>query len=108
MKLILGVVSCDGAGPLLDALNRAGHQVTIICTTGGFLRQSNITILLALQDESIPGVLDLIRRNCGTRNEYVNPIVGLTGIDAVSLLPLEILTGGATVFVLKVDDVLLL
>ena len=107
MKLIISVINSDDSGPLMDSLNQAGHEATIISTTGGSPRRTNVTVLMGTEDEKVPEVLGLIRQTCRKRSEYANPIAHLTGLDAVSLLPVEALIGGATVFVLEVSEVYL-
>jgi uncharacterized protein YaaQ len=104
MKLVMSIVNSDDAQNLLDELLTAGYRATMISTTGGFLREGNATIFVGTEDEAVGDVLEIIRRNCRTRTQYVSPPPFL--IDTGELyLPtqLEVQVGGATVFVLCVD-----
>lgn len=103
MKLVMSIVNSDDAGELIDALTRAGYRATTISTTGGFLRQGNATIFVGTEDEKVPEVLQLIQENCHTRRQYVNPLPPVMEPGEMYMpTPVDVLVGGATVFVLDV------
>jgi uncharacterized protein YaaQ len=103
MKLVMSIVHSDDAGRLTDALTQAGYRATIISTTGGFLRQGNATIFVGTQEEKVPDVLQLIRENCRTRHQFVNPLPPVMEPGEMYVpAPVEVQVGGATVFVLDV------
>ena len=104
MKLLICIVNQDDTSPLMDALTVDGYQVTVISTTGGFLRQGNATLLLGVSDEDVGTVLEIIRTNCHTRVAYANPLPPTTELGALhASIPLEVQVGGAVVFVLNVE-----
>ena len=74
MKLIVSIVNSDDADRLVSSLNKAGYKATTISTTGGFLRQGNATILTGIEDDQVPRVLQLVKENCHTRTQFVNPL----------------------------------
>jgi uncharacterized protein YaaQ len=103
MKLIMSIVHSDDAGQLVNALTGAGYRATTISTTGGFLRQGNATIFVGTGDETVPQVLELIRQNCHTRTQYINPLPPVMEPGEMYIpTPVDIQVGGATVFVLDV------
>jgi len=103
MKLIMSIVNSDDAGRLVDALTSAGYRATTISTTGGFLRQGNATIFVGVEDEQVPDLLQLIRQNCHTRRQFVNPLPPVMEPGEMYMpTPVEVQVGGATVFVLDV------
>ncbi len=103
MKLIMGIVNSDDQGRLVDALTHAGYRATTISTTGGFLRQGNATIFVGTEEEKVPDVLQLIKENCHTRTQYVNPLPPVMEPGEMYLpTPVDVQVGGATVFVLDV------
>jgi uncharacterized protein YaaQ len=105
MKLIMGIVNSDDADRLVRLLNKAGYRATTISTTGGFLRQGNATIFVGTDDENVPQVLQLIKDNCNTRMQYVNPLPPVMEPGEMYIpTPVEVQVGGATVFVLAVTD----
>jgi uncharacterized protein YaaQ len=104
MKLIMSIVHNDDARPLIDALMQGGYRATKISTTGGFLREGNATIFVGTQDEKVEEVLDIIRENCHTRSQHVNPLPPVMEPGEMYLpTPIEVEVGGATVFVINVD-----
>ncbi len=105
MKLIVAIVQDVDARGLLDALMAEGFRATKISTTGGFLARGNTTILTGVQDEQLERVLDILRRCCHARREFVSPVVPL-GESAFArhwVRPVEVVVGGAAVFVLDVE-----
>ena len=104
MKLILAIVNNDDSAIVSSALTREGFSVTKLSTTGGFLMVGNTTLLIGTDDEKVADAKAVISKYCATRKQ-VNPTSesfgrGLTNYS----VPDEITVGGATVFVLSVDD----
>jgi uncharacterized protein YaaQ len=103
MKLVMSIVHNDDASRLVDALTGADYRATTISTTGGFLRQGNATILVGIEDDQISHVLELIKENCQTRRQFINPLPPVAEPGEMYLpTPVEVQVGGATVFVLDV------
>jgi len=106
MKLVFAVVHSDDAPGLLDALTRRNHRATRINTAGGFLKESNATILLGVQDDLVDEVLGILQTNCQTRTQYVNPLPPVMEPGEFYMpYPVEVQIGGATVFVMDVEQV---
>ncbi|HUZ01066.1 MAG TPA: cyclic-di-AMP receptor [Thermomicrobiaceae bacterium] len=103
MKLIAAVVQDYDAQQLLAAITQAGFRATRIGSTGGFLRVGNTTLLIGVEDHHVHRVLRIIEANCRERTETVQPeIVG----DIHEWYPpelVEVVVGGATVFVHNVE-----
>jgi len=104
MKLVFAIVHNDDAGKLTDALRDNNYQFTLISTTGGFLREGNSTILIGVDADKVEDVLTLIRSNCVTRSQFVNPMPPVMEPGELYLAqPVEVQVGGATVFVVDVE-----
>jgi uncharacterized protein YaaQ len=104
VKLILAVVNPEDAGPLVDALLERDFRATRLHSSGGFLKQSNATVILGVEEDSIEEVLAVIRDNCHSRTQLVNPMPPILEPGEFFLpYPLEVDVGGATVFVLPVE-----
>jgi uncharacterized protein YaaQ len=107
MKLLVSIVHSDDADQLMTALRRGGFSSTKISTTGGFLREGNATILVGTEEANIPRVLEIIKRNCHTRTQYVNPLPPVMEPGELYLPnPVEVQVGGAVIFVLNVERLL--
>lgn len=106
MKLIVAIVQDEDAGRLVSTLMKEGYGVTKLATTGGFLRAGNTTLIVGVEDEKLEGALSVVERVCKSRKQIVNS--GVATVDPTMLgsgaLPtnIEIMVGGATVFVLDV------
>ena len=104
MKLIFAVVQGTDAERLLDALTTNGFRATQISSAGGFLRESNVTLLIGVDDEQVPAVCDLIDKNAHSRRRFVNPLMPIAGAgDMYAGNPVEVTVGGANVFVVPVS-----
>lgn len=105
MKLIVAIVQDEDSGRLISTLMKEGYGVTKLATTGGFLRAGNTTLIVGVEDERLESALGVIERICKSRKQMVNS--GVTSIDPTMMggaLPtnIEIMVGGATVFVMDV------
>ena len=104
IKLLVSIVHSDDADQLIAALRDGGFSSTKISTTGGFLREGNATILVGTDEANVPSVLDITRRNCHTRTQYVNPLPPVMEPGELYMPnPVEGQVGGAVIFVLDVE-----
>ena len=104
MNLVLAIVHSDDASGLLDFLTKKGFRATRINTAGGFLKESNATILLGVEPVQVDEVLSVIQNNCQTRTQYINPLPPVMEPGEFYMpYPVEVQIGGATVFVLNVE-----
>lgn len=62
--LLVAVVRDNHVDGAVDALHEAGHRATIVPSIGGFLREQNSTLLVAIEDEQEAAVLDVFARSC--------------------------------------------
>jgi len=61
MKLIVAIVQGEDADDVIRAMLAAGHRLTRINTTGGFLRRGNATLLIGVEDHQIDEVIALMQ-----------------------------------------------
>ncbi|MHB1485632.1 MAG: cyclic-di-AMP receptor [Saccharofermentanales bacterium] len=103
MKLIIAVVNNDDSAIVTSALTKAGHFVTKLSTSGGFLMVGNSTLLIGVNDDKIDDVMKVISEYCSTRTQ-VNPSTLSFGREVNdNSLGTPVTVGGATVFVLSID-----
>ena len=104
MKLVIAVVHNEDAGPLINSLLAREYRATWLHSWGGFLKQSNSTILLAVDDEKVDDVVAIVRENCHGRTQTVSPIPPVMEPGQFFLpYPLEVEVGGAVLIVVPVD-----
>ncbi|MBR2571977.1 MAG: cyclic-di-AMP receptor [Clostridia bacterium] len=105
MKLMIAVVQDEDASKLVGALMDAGFGVTKLATTGGFLRAGNTTVLVGVEDELLAGALDVVEKTCKSRKAMTTVPTSAGGTPASFMsFPVEVNVGGATVFVLNVEQ----
>ncbi len=103
MKLILAIVNDDDAASVSAALNKAGISATKLATTGGFLKAGNTTFLIGLEDQRVEEAMEIIGTHARKRTQVVQDSF-LYGNYSNASMPLEITVGGATVFVVDVEQ----
>ena len=106
VKLVVAIVHNEDAGALVDALLDRDFRATRLHSSGGFLKQSNATVILGVDDPQVDDVLGIVRETCHARTQVVNPMPPIMEPGEFFMpYPLEVEVGGATVFVLPVERV---
>jgi uncharacterized protein YaaQ len=104
VKLVVAIVHHEDAGALVDALLDSDFRATRLHSSGGFLKQSNATVILGVDDPQVDDVLGIVRETCHARTQVVNPMPPIMEPGEFFMpYPLEVEVGGATVFVLPVE-----
>lgn len=103
MKLVLAIVSNDDSSIVSSALNKEDFQVTRLATTGGFLRAGNTTLIIGVDDDQVERALEIIGKECKKRTEVV-PSTASYDIGRYASFPVEVQVGGATIFVIDVEQ----
>ena len=104
VKLVVAIVHSEDAGALVNALLDKEFRATRLHSSGGFLKQSNATIILGVEDADVDEVMGIVRANCTSRTQVVNPMPPIMEPGEFFMpYPLEVEVGGATVFVLPVE-----
>jgi uncharacterized protein YaaQ len=104
VKLVLAIVHNEDAGALVDALLEHDYRTTRLQTSGGFLKQSNATVVVGADDDKVEDVLSIVRDTCTSRTQVVNPMPPIMEPGEFFMpYPIEVEVGGATVFVLPVE-----
>jgi uncharacterized protein YaaQ len=104
VKLVVAIVHNEDAGSLVDALLEREFRATRLHSSGGFLKESNATIILGVEDDQVEPVLAIVRERCTARTRTVNPMPPIMEPGEFFMpYPLQVEVGGATVFVLPVE-----
>lgn len=103
MKLIMAIISGDDSSKVSRALTKSNFSVTKLATTGGFLMAGNTTFLIGTDDDKVEDVVEILRSNSKTRKQMV-PTSASYGVGMFSSMPIEVQVGGATVFVIDVEQ----
>jgi uncharacterized protein YaaQ len=104
VKLVVAIIHNEDAGALVDGLLEKDYRATRLHSSGGFLKQSNATIVLGVEDDRVDDVMAIITEHCTSRTQVVNPMPPIMEPGEFFMpYPLEVEVGGATVFVLPVE-----
>ena len=105
MKLIIAIVQDEDASRLVSSLMAEGYGVTKLATTGGFLRSGNTTLLIGVDNDKLDSAMHIVEKVCKSRKQIAtspSPISGSTGVYVP--YPIEVMVGGATIFILDVEN----
>ena len=64
MKLVIVIIRDSDDEAVIQALLQQEYRVTKMSSTGGFLKQGNVTLLIGVREERVQGALALVRENC--------------------------------------------
>ncbi|MGF2070133.1 cyclic-di-AMP receptor [Enterococcus casseliflavus] len=104
MKLIMTIVQDKDSNRLANEFIDANIRATKLSSTGGFLKAGNSTFIIGIEDDRVQDALELIKKTCQSRKQYVSTPMSLDiSLDGQVPYPVEVEVGGATVFVLPVD-----
>jgi uncharacterized protein YaaQ len=104
MVILLAVLQAQDADLVTSALGKFGVTAFELSSTGAFLGRKNVTLLIPVQTTNIELVLSELKRNCRQRIEYVS--MPIEGQPLPIPSPIPITVGGATIFILEIDQYL--
>lgn len=105
MKLIIAVIQDEDAGKVSNELKDKDFGLTKLASTGGFLSSGNTTLIIGVEKEKVDEALSIIRNNCKTRKKITTMSIPSAYSASSGFIPrtMEVLVGGATIFVVDVD-----
>jgi len=82
-----------------------GFGVTKLATTGGFLRAGNTTLIVGVDVNKLPEAMAIIEKICKSRKQIATSPSSVSGDTGMYMpYPIEVVVGGATIFVLDVEQ----
>ena len=103
MKLVLAIVSNEDSSKVMKSLVKNRYRVTKLATTGGFLMSGNTTMIIGVENHQVDDVLEIIKQESSVRTKLV-PNSTISEFGLLSTLPIEVKVGGATVFIMDVEQ----
>lgn len=105
-KMIIAILQNDDYHEVIDNLNEHGFYVTVLQSSGGFLKKSNATIMIGLNHEYLDEALDILKQY-GKRTEMeYTPATSTMGMPIppipMGAVSIPVNRGGVVVFVLDV------
>jgi uncharacterized protein YaaQ len=66
MKLMMIIIQDKDSDNVVEALIQGGFSITRMASTGGFLRQGNVTLMVGVKQDQIESVINLLKPNCSS------------------------------------------
>ena len=104
MKLVIAIVNNDDSMAVSSALTRHNFFVTKLSTTGGFLMIGNTTYLIGAEDDQVDKVKEIVAKYSQKRTHTVNTNNSFGYGFQDGEMEKEVTVGGATIFVLDVEQ----
>ena len=105
MKMIMAIVNKSDEKPVTTELMRGGFYVTKLAGAGGFLKAKTSALISVVNNERLDAGLEIIKNASKSRKYDVNKADAFTRQLAQEFFEKgEIVVGGATVFVLNVEN----
>jgi uncharacterized protein YaaQ len=105
VKLIICMVNDKDVPALLAHLIKKSYRATKLSSTGGFLKEGNTTLLIGVEEEKLEDVIAVIKEVCHARRQMAPPLPPLAGLtESYVTFPIEVTVGGATIFVINVEQ----
>ncbi len=105
VKMVVAIVHDHDAPELMDSLTNSNFQATRMASTGGFLREGNTTFMIGTDEEHIDELLEIIESTCKSRKKTVAPMSPVANsLESYYSFPMEVQIGGATVFIIDVEE----
>lgn len=105
-KLVIAVLQESDYDTAVSELNNKHIFVTKLSSSGGFLKKKNVTIMIGVEEEQLSTVKEILKECAGRRKEVVYTMTtpGSHYAGSVPAVPIQVDTGGATVFVMDMDS----
>ena len=108
-KLVLAILQGDDYADTVSELTHHGFFVTLLNTTGGFLRKKSTTVMIGVSSGQLGQVLEILKTCAGHRKQTVyhqGAALHPSGkMDTMPLVPMTVNAGGVTVFVMDLESI---
>ena len=102
MKLIVAIIQIDDVASVIRHLAKSGFSSTKLTSTGGFLKEGNVTIIIGVEKERLEEAIEIISKYSHSRIKSVTAPSFSDMRDSIT----DVTVGGATVFVLDCEQFL--
>ena len=107
MKLVMAIISRSDEKTVTAELMKGGFYVTKLAGTGGFLRSGTSALISAVNNERVNSALEIIRTTSKSHKYDITKLTAATRQIAAAqdfFDKGEIVVGGATVFVMNIEN----
>ncbi len=100
-KMMVVMIQEDDFESALKGLSSAGFGVDRLPSTGGFLSQHNVTLLIGIPENREADIVPVLEKNCKKRIKYIR--TPLEGAFLPFSRPVPVEVGGATIFTFEIE-----
>ena len=104
-KMILAVLQGDDYNSVVNALNQAGFFVTLLHSSGGFLKRRSVTVMIGVDATRLDEALAILKERAGQRKEEIYQSYNLPGSGPLPIYSAVVPCGGVTVFILDIQRI---
>ncbi|MCI8436015.1 MAG: hypothetical protein HFK10_08705 [Clostridia bacterium] len=101
MKLIMAIINDRDVAEATGEMLKGSFSLTKIGSSGGLFKGGMTTVISAVEDGRVPAALEILRRTCKARRYSAAEVEGAYQIPNMGG---GITVGGATVFVLNIEE----
>jgi len=101
-QLIAAIIQEQDLDSVQAVLGKLGYTVTHLPSTGGFLSQKNVTLLIGIPEGQAEAAVKALEAICQKRVEFVSSF--LPGASFPAALPTSVTVSGATIFTFEVES----
>ena len=88
-KLVLAVLQGSDSDNTIRNLNERGFMVTVLSSTGGFLKKKSTTVMIGVEEEKVPEVKAILKKCAGRRVETTYQTVTVPHSGELAAIPPE-------------------
>jgi uncharacterized protein YaaQ len=100
-SMLIAIVQAQDSERAERALNKIGHYITRLPSSGGFLGRRNATLLMGIPGNEQPKINEVLQKTCRQRVEFIAVPLESTPLPLPAPTPITI--GGATIFAIDVE-----
>ena len=107
-KLVMAVLQGDDYPDVVRDLNEHGFYVTLLNSSGGFLKKRSMTLMIGVEEPKVQSALDILKQCAGRRKQmtYSNLSMSAGGPNpSIPMMPVQMDVGGVVVFIMDLDDI---
>lgn len=98
-KMIMAVLQGEDYPDVIKILNDNGYYVTVLNSSGGFLKKRSATIMLGVEEEKLQHALDLLKTHACSHMENT-----FQTTESGVVVPIQMQMGGLVYFVMNIED----
>ena len=66
-KMIIAILQGEDYPDVVKDLNKHGFYVTLLNSTGGFLKKHSVTLMIGVEEEKLETATEIIKKHCSAR-----------------------------------------